>query len=393
MKTKGLWRTLDRFAVPATVLTEWRMVLDGEFADAEPFLRVTQELAEGYPCTHPTPCGCQHEVVVHAPDRIVAACRCDERECPSIRLEPTDLLIHGLNFKKLCGALARAFRFEPAPASAEPFPGAPRAWPVGVFLRTHSPVYFCACPTDESLLINIEGLITAQREPFILLVPTELHRSAAAQSLLQRQRCELIPLARFLSFAGKGQFMAADSIQPVLDRFAAGCVPHGQSISPVLEGIHRAITAGHDERRELREAKARLELMQGENLFKFVQKVDDRAFRIVCAVLVHGDVAKAARALSESDSTLRDFMGTWKKRGGAYIGLLEIVKWRKRRHLGGTVPFNDALLYDKGTEGKRENVLKDVLDGLLSMTEGNWPDICAELENLLREQLGQSDSS
>jgi hypothetical protein len=170
-------------------------------------------------------------------------------------------------------------------------------------------------------------------------------------------------------------------------------VPHGQSISPVLEGIHRAITAGHDERRELREAKARLELMQGENLFKFVQKVDDRAFRIVCAVLVHGDVAKAARALSESDSTLRDFMGTWKKRGGAYIGLLEIVKWRKRRHLGGTVPFNDALLYDKGTEGKRENVLKDVLDGLLSMTEGNWPDICAELENLLREQLGQSDSS
>ena len=28
MKTTGLWRSLDRFAVPATVLAEWRMVLE-----------------------------------------------------------------------------------------------------------------------------------------------------------------------------------------------------------------------------------------------------------------------------------------------------------------------------------------------------------------------------
>jgi len=157
MKTTGLWRTLDRFAGPATVLAEWRMVLDGDFADAEPFLRVTQELAEGYPCTHPSPCGCQHEVVVHAPDRIVAACRCDERECPSIPLEPADLLIHGLNFKKLCGALARAFQFEPDASGISTY-GSPRVWPVGTYRATHSPVYFCAGPTDETLLVNIEGL-------------------------------------------------------------------------------------------------------------------------------------------------------------------------------------------------------------------------------------------
>ena len=388
MKTTGLWRTLDRFAVPATVLAEWRMVVDGDFADAEPFLRVTQELAEGYPCTHPSRCGCQHEVVVHAPDRIVAACRCDERECPSIPLEPTDLLIHGLNFKKLCGALARAFRFEAASASAEPFPVAPRAWPVGVFPRTQSPVYFCAGPTDETLLVNIEGLIAAQREPFILLVPTELHRSAAAQSLLQRQRCAFIPLARLLSFTGQGQFTAADSIQPVLDRFAAGLADEA-TIKPVLEGIHRAIATGHEERRELREAKERLTQMQGENLFKFVQKIDDRSFRVVCAVLVHGDVAKAARSLDMSDSTLREFIGTWKKRGGAHLGLLEILQWRKRKRIAGTVPFNEALLYKKDEDSNREAVLKEVLDGLLSMTEGNWPDICAELETLLREQLGK----
>jgi hypothetical protein len=145
----------------------------------------------------------------------------------------------------------------------------------------------------------------------------------------------------------------------------------------------------HAENARLRQAKERLEAMQAENLFKFVQKIDDRSFRVVCAVLVHGDVAKAARALDMRDSTLREFIGRWQQRGGAHLGLLEILQWRKRKRIVGTVPFNDALLYKTDEDGNREAVLKEVLDGLLSMTEGNWPDICAELETLLREQLGK----
>lgn len=386
MKTTGLWRTLDRFAVPATVMAEWRMVLDGDFADAEPFLRVTQELAEGYPCTHPSRCGCQHEVVVHAPDRIVAACRCEERECPSIPLEPTDLLIHGLNFKKLCGALARAFRFDPASASAEPFPAAPRAWPAGVFARTHSPVYFCAGPTNETLLLNIEGLITAQREPFILLVPTELHGSAAAQSLLQRQRCAFIPLARFLSFTGKGQFKAADSIQPVLDRFAAG-LADAQTIKPVLENIHREIAAVRDDRRNLAAAKARLQQMHGEGLFAFARHIDREAREHFLAVMAGGDVAKAARDLDLKDSTLRSKLEKWPKRGKAYAALAEIIRWRKS--IKGQAGMEFAKRVASGAERDVDfpALIRDVVEELEELDPENWEERCGNLASALRKAV------
>jgi len=385
MKATGLWRTLDRFAGPATVLAEWRMVLDGDFADAEPFLRVTQELAEGYPCTHPSRCGCQHEVVVHAPDRIVAACRCDERECPSIPLEPTDLLIYGLNFKKLCGALARAFRFEPDASGISTY-GSPRVWPVGTYRATHSPVYFCAGPTGETLLVNIEGLITAQREPFILLVPTELHRSAAAQSLLQRQRCEFIPLSRFLSFTSKGQFTAADSIQPVLDRFAAG-LADAQTIKPVLEGIHREIAAVRDDRRNLSAAKARLAAMHGEGLFAFAKHIDQDAREQFMAVMAGGDVAKAARELGIKDSTLRSKLEKWPKRGKAYAALAEIIRWRKS--IKGQAGMEFAKRVASGAERDADfpSLIRDVIEELEMLDPENWEERCGNLADVLRKAV------
>lgn len=388
MKTTGLWRTLDRFAGPATVLAEWRMVLDGDFADAEPFLRVTKELAEGYPCMHPSPCGCQHEVVVHAPDRIVAACRCEERECPSIPLEPTDLLIHGLNFKKLCGALALAFRFEPASdASGISNYGSPRIWPVGTYRTTHSPVYFGVCQTEEMLLTNIEGLITAQREPFILLVPTELHGSAAAQSLLQRQRCAFIPLSRCLSFAGKGQFTAADSIQAVLDRFAAG-LADAQTIKPVLENIHREIAAVRDDRRNLAAAKARLQQMHGEGLFAFARHIDREAREHFLAVMAGGDVAKAARDLDLKDSTLRSKLEKWPKRGKAYAALAEIIRWRKS--IKGQAGMEFAKRVASGGERDVDfpALIRDVVEELEELDPENWEERCGNLADALRKAVG-----
>ena len=161
-----------------------------------------------------------------------------------------------------------------------------------------------------------------------------------------------------------------------------------QRLTEIRSEMRRGFASVLVEHQELKSAKERLEQMQGENLFKFLLEIDDRAFRIICAVLVTGDVAKAARALRMKDSTLRQVLTRWRRRGGVYLGLLELVRWRKRRRITGTVPFNDALLYDDGGKSSRESVMAEVLDGVLSMTEANWPDVCAELETLLRGQLG-----
>ena len=141
---------------------------------------------------------------------------------------------------------------------------------------------------------------------------------------------------------------------------------------------------------EIRTAKARLEQMQGENLFRCFQEIDAQSFRIFCAILVHGDAAKAARALSMSDPRMRQILRSWRKGGRAYLGLRELVQWRKQRKIVGDVPFNDALKYDQTDKSARENILTEVLDAVLSMTDGNWQEICYDLESLLRTAMGHT---
>jgi hypothetical protein len=148
--------------------------------------------------------------------------------------------------------------------------------------------------------------------------------------------------------------------------------------------LRREIAAVRMDYHELRRAKAQLEQMRADGLFQFTAKIDPESFRLVCAVLVHGDVAKAGRALNENDSTLRTRMAEWKRRGPAYQVLLELVRWRKSigRHQPGQL--SEDILGGKAASTDFAGLISDVLDELLSFDEGNWESKCEELAALLR---------
>jgi hypothetical protein len=152
----------------------------------------------------------------------------------------------------------------------------------------------------------------------------------------------------------------------------------------LLEGLHRKIDAGHAERAELRDAKARLEQVVAEGLLKFLGRVDAQSLRVVYAVLAKGDIAKAARELKMKDSTLREFVTKWKGKGKEYAVLADLVRWRKDTKFTGTVPFNEAVFASEASSVDYGALIADVLDGLLMMTEGNWEDKREELAELLR---------
>jgi hypothetical protein len=148
--------------------------------------------------------------------------------------------------------------------------------------------------------------------------------------------------------------------------------------------LRREIAAVRKDYHELRRAKAELERMRADGLFQFTNKIDPESFRLICAVLVHGDVAKAGRALNENDSTLRTRMAEWKRRGPAYQVLIELVRWRKsigRRQPG---QLSEEILGGKAANTDFAGLLSDVLDELLSVNEGNWETKCDELAALLR---------
>jgi hypothetical protein len=127
--------------------------------------------------------------------------------------------------------------------------------------------------------------------------------------------------------------------------------------------------------------------MQSEGLLKFIAKIDPRSFRLACAILTQGDVAKASRALKVPDSSIRNMLRRWKTKGPAYTTLLELVRWRKHVAGNATVPFNDQMLYTPSASMDSESLLADVLDGLLSMTESNWHAMAQELSALLRPHV------
>jgi hypothetical protein len=109
-----------------------------------------------------------------------------------------------------------------------------------------------------------------------------------------------------------------------------------------------------------------------------------KLFKVLCAILAEGDVAKASRALGMPDPSVRTLMRRWRGRGREYVAMLELVRWRKRVGRRETVPLNEAVMHARAETTDYPGLLSDVLDGLLSMTEENWEERREELKDVLR---------
>jgi hypothetical protein len=158
-------------------------------------------------------------------------------------------------------------------------------------------------------------------------------------------------------------------------------------IQAMFNELRREIASIRKDYNELRRTKEELEKMRAEGLFRFVEKVDPDSFRVLFAVLVHGDVAKASRALGEKDSTVRTRMANWKRRGPAYRVLLDLVRWRKSIGRRQAVQLSEAITAGAAARTDFEGLISDVLDELLSFDESNWESKCEELAALLRPYL------
>ena len=381
MKTRqGLWNSL---ALEAGVLADWRWALGSEFDKVTPFLQPTQEQSQSYPCTEHPACHCTHEIR-ETDVGLVAVCTCGGDECSPIWLEPKDTLIYALNGAKLGEAVRRALGFDTATATgANGLRGAIR---IGTHGPGRIPVLFHVPYDETALLKELASILSAQAGPFILATPTAASHSATVEQMQHRHSFLLLPLAGALGVEDGGQLRAISPIDAVLAVFTKRLADRPDT-GALLQGIHREIAAVRTDFRDLREAKQRLEQMQAEGLFKFTQKIDARSFKVICAVLAEGDVAKASRTLGLGDSTLRDLLRAWRGQSKAHQAMLDLVRWRKKVGGKSTVPLNEAVLLEKAPTADYPALLADVLDGLLSMTEDDWPERCEELAELLRPHV------
>lgn len=408
----GIWACLERFLSPATVIVEWQEVLGPDFGNAKSFLYATDKQAEEYPCTNRPPCDCAHEVVAHAHNRIVAACRCDPPGCKTIKLQPRDIVIHALDAVKLCRAIRRAFRFDDPPDERAVLYSASHVWTVGNYGALHSPVYLLARPSEPEFVREIEGLITCQPEPFILLAPTQRHRTPTVQAILQRQQSVFIPLSRTLALNGPGRFMVTHPVQPILDRFTAGLAA-GAGLVKTVEKFGRDLDAVAKGNYELRKENEDLRRLAADGYFKFVLSVDPLDFRYFAAIFAKGDRAKAAQLFKDEIGERRFYerIDSWKSRGPEYKRMYRIVEARKNAGRHGKIRLNESL-QSASVQDEAENpdtmqdvldklhadnldqrsfpsLLQDILNALLDMNDTNWRAIRDELVPAIREEVPQ----
>ena len=157
----------------------------------------------------------------------------------------------------------------------------------------------------------------------------------------------------------------------------------GQEVGKLVIKLDAVVT----DHTKLKLANEQLVKMQGEGLLKFDKKVDLESYHLMCVILHLGTVAKACRHLKLKDSTVREQILSWKKRGGYYASMADLVVWRKGRNGATMVPFNDELFYQQYKEGNSEEIFKGLLDDVLSMTENNREEVCADLANTLRRHI------
>ncbi len=401
----GFWPSFDTLSTGKAVMVIWKSMFGKDFAALQPFLQPTPEHSFTYPCTAVPWCDCDHEVSEDAEWEQVGVCTCGD--CEPIPLKRQDTIIHAFNRRAFGEALRRALGFAP-PGTSTLNPQLSTPFEIGVHAPLHAPVHFYAPTSSPALLATIHALLTDRPGPFLLLTPTPTFHTPEVDAVLKRASCAHAALSSILDpaalapvqgsrFDGSGLKVSAAPnpqpsalgaffsalLAPFLEDWASRVATQRQSPGTLLS-IHREIAAVRKDFVELRTAKQRLEKMQAEGMFAFTRRVDATSFKVLCAVLAEGDTAKAGRTLGISDPMMRKTMRQWRNRGPAYAAMLDLVRWRKRVGRKETLALNDSIIHENAETTDYPGLLSDILDGLLSMTETNWQDLCEDLAARLR---------
>src|SRR5574341_298363 len=141
-------------------------------------LQRTPERARAHPC--PRNCGCAHEVIREGTDDFAAVCRCERWNCDTFTVTPEQLALWELSWTRLGRALCQALGLDRRHAVL----GLPSTHQIGSWSAAAVPVLLTIQADPDNLRGVIAELAARLRRPYILLVPTSRHLTAAALELL-----------------------------------------------------------------------------------------------------------------------------------------------------------------------------------------------------------------
>jgi hypothetical protein len=381
LKPGDFWQGLENLASGRGVLADWDWAFGDTFVAIARFLWPVGERSANVPCPAEHGCTCRHEVRWSDACGWIAVCVCHSEDwpCETFEVSDQDMYLHALDRRRFLECVRNTLDFQWQRSATYERVGLSE---IGWYEEAATPVFFSAVGS-EPLLRELHRMMCLRDGPFLLLTPTGSACTAEVERTLRERGAGHIALSSVVEILPGARFCARATLAPMLAEFVRR-VASAREPAAVLSNIHREIASVRTEFVELKGAKQRLEKMLADGMFAFTSKVDATSFHAFCTILGKGDVSKAARALGMGDSTLRDLLREWRGRGPAYAKMLDVVRWRKRVGRRETVMLNEDIISGKAPSAERPELLSEVLDGLLSMTEGNWQDLSTELAEMLR---------
>jgi hypothetical protein len=212
-KLSRLWQALERIPGLLSVLGYWREYCGPDFAILEPFLRPTDVPGANYPCPHPTGGNCPRKIVDYGDGEYAAICRDPWKICKNLTLPLKEALVHALDVgmftKAIAGALGVRWH---APQGCGDY-----TWSIGVSGRRgtlNQPVYFMVLPGAARFQASVQNLLLDVAGPFIILAPTNQHRTAEVQRRLQAHGIACVSLEDQLLLDGDGKLVSIDPVEP-----------------------------------------------------------------------------------------------------------------------------------------------------------------------------------
>ena len=223
-RSTGFWQALETVPGVAAVDAEWKVRFGSDYGTAKAFLRPNGKLASSHTCLVQRGCGCEHEVVVHDSEDIVAVCRC-ERGCETFALQRSDIVVYELDRPALDTALAKVFGLIEETDAGTDLPGTTRIGVYSPYAGYRFPVYLAIQIEPDDFNEALDGLLGRNGTPFILLSPTRELYSAKAEKRLTDKRSGFVPLSESVAIGDKRQLRLLRPLDEILAQFRGVNLP------------------------------------------------------------------------------------------------------------------------------------------------------------------------
>jgi hypothetical protein len=229
-----LWPALEQLPGLAASLGTWREDLGDEVDAIAGLLRPTDRRAVRFPCPSPGGDGCPRRVVEHGDGTAVAVCGDRPQRSEPIEVCPAELIVHALDPRRLCAAVAAVLRLDEGFQVVE---ACWQTWRVGDYVPLSGerfPVYLSIPDSPDRVNAAALRLTGIADRPFLMLVPARAQVDPAISEVLTRTKSRLSALQDLIAIDADGRWIGQRSSAELLREFRSSVLGEDGPAVPAM---------------------------------------------------------------------------------------------------------------------------------------------------------------